>query len=90
MLVLSSVLILMSMACVILRGIVGPSRYDRLLAANAFGTNVVVAIVLLSVLVDNMMFLDVALVYGLINFVSTIALLKYAKYGSFGQQARDE
>lgn len=83
LLVATTIAIVVSMALVIIRGIVGPSIYDRLLAANAFGTNIVLLIALLSFLVDDMMYLDVALVYALINFITTVALLKYVKYGSF-------
>lgn len=75
--------LLISMGCVIVRGTLGPTVYDRLLAVNAFGTNIVVVIALLAFLVDDMMFLDIALVYGLINFITTIALLKFVKHNSF-------
>ncbi len=78
--------ILVSMALVIIRGILGPSIQDRLLAVNAFGSNTVIAIALLAFMVDNMMFIDIALVYALINFTSTIAMLKFFRYGSFDHQ----
>lgn len=78
--------VLVSMGLVILRGLVGPSVYDRILAANAFGTHTVVAIALLGFLTDTMFFLDIAMTYALINFVSTIALLRYFRYGTFGEK----
>ena len=75
--------ILVSMVCLLVRGMLGPTMCDRLLATNAFGTNVVIVIVLFAFLVDDMMYIDVALVYGLINFIATIALLKYVKFRSY-------
>lgn len=76
--------VLVSMGLVVLRGFLGPTVYDRVLAANAFGTQTVVAIALLGALMDTTFFLDIAITYALINFLSTIALLRYFRYGTFG------
>lgn len=78
--------ILISMVLIIVRVIKGPTTYDRILASNIFGTKTVALIVLMSFLIDDTMFLDVALIYALINFVSVIGFLKYFKYGSFGKE----
>lgn len=72
--------ILVSLIMVIIRGILGPTVFDRILAANLFGTKIVVFIVLLGHFIKTEFFLDVALTYALINFVTTIALLRYFKY----------
>lgn len=77
--------LLVSMGLLLLRCWLGPTPYDRILAANIFGTAVVLAIALLAFLHENMMFLDMALLYGLINFIATIALMRYFKYGSFSR-----
>jgi len=85
MLVIAAMLaILTAMALVLLRGILGPTLHDRILATNAFGTNTVVAISLLAFMDDNPMFIDIALIYTLINFITTVALLKYFQYGQLG------
>lgn len=83
--IIATVGVLLSMALVILRGMKGPTIYDRVLSANAFGTNTVVMIALLGFSGGNEMFLDIALIYGLINFITTIAYLRYFKYGTFGE-----
>jgi multicomponent Na+:H+ antiporter subunit F len=62
------------------------SVMDRILIANAFGTKAMALIVLLAVAADNMMYLDIALVYALINFITTIALLKYFRQRSLGSE----
>lgn len=73
--------VLVSMAMVVIRGIVGSTAFDRILAANTVGTKTVVLIVLMGQWMGTEFFLDVALTYALINFISTIAFLRYFKYG---------
>lgn len=59
------------------RGLLGPSVYDRILATNSLGTTTVLLVCVLGFLADRpLLFLDVALVYALINFVTTVAILK--------------
>lgn len=82
---LLTISILISMALVVIRAISGPTTYDRILAANTFGTKIMVLIALLAAVLNQPMFLDIALVYALINFVTTIGFLKYFKYQSFGK-----
>jgi len=74
------------MALVVLRVFYGPTTYDRILAANTFGTKVVVLIALLGYLAEDTMFLDIALIYVLINFITTIGFLKYFKHHSLGKE----
>lgn len=78
--------VLVSMVLIIIRLISGPSTYDRILAANTFGTKVVILIVIMSFLIDDAMLLDIAFIYVLINFVTTIGFLKYFKYNSLGKE----
>jgi multicomponent Na+:H+ antiporter subunit F len=80
MLVAAILGVLVCMTMVIIRGIVGPSIFDRILAANLFGTNIVVFIVMIGHFMGTEFFLDIAITYALINFITTIALLRYFKY----------
>lgn len=77
------VFLLLGMAMLLLRAMRGPTAYDRILATNIFGTVTVLVIALLSGLENNSPLVDLALLYGLINFTATIVLLRYFKYGSF-------
>ena len=77
--------VLISMAMALVRAIKGPTMYDHILAANSFGTKTVIIIALISDLIGDTMYLDIALVYALINFIATIAILKYFKYQSLGK-----
>lgn len=75
--------ILVGMALLLLRAFIGPTLYDRILAVNSFGTKTVLALGLLGFVMDRPEFLDIAITYALINFVSTIAILKFFRYRSF-------
>jgi multicomponent Na+:H+ antiporter subunit F len=77
--------LLVAMALMIARAIVGPSHYDRILAGNSFGTKTVLFLALIGFLFGRPAFLDVAIVYALINFVTTIALMKFFRYRSLAQ-----
>lgn len=77
--------LLVAMALIIVRAIVGPSQCDRILAANAFGTKAVLLIAIIGYLFGRPAFLDIAIVYALINFVTTIALMKLFRYQSLAQ-----
>ncbi|MGF1640212.1 MAG: monovalent cation/H+ antiporter complex subunit F [Rhodospirillales bacterium] len=76
--------VLLVMALVLARAIMGPTVYDRILAVNAFGTMTVVLIAVFGFLVGRPEFLDIALVYALINFIGTIAVTKYVKFAHLG------
>ncbi len=72
------------MALVLARLFIGPTLYDRVLAVNVFGTHTVLFIGILGFLTGRPDFLDIALLYALINFVGTIAILKYFRYRAIG------
>ncbi|WP_435067104.1 cation:proton antiporter [Haloplanus sp. C73] len=55
----------------------GPTTQDRIVAINVVGTNTVIVIALLSVAFGEYGYLDVALVYALLNFVMSIAVSKF-------------
>ena len=66
---------------VLYRAIKGPRVYDRALAVNVIGTKTVVLLALTGFIYERPHFLDIALVYALINFIATIAFLKYLETG---------
>ncbi len=76
--------ILVVMALLLARAFLGPSLYDRILAINGFGTATVLLIALLGFLTERPEFLDIALLYALINFVGTLAVLKFFRHGDLG------
>ena len=76
----ASIAILVVMAMALARAVIGPTVYDRILAVNTFGTLTVALIAVFGFLTDRPEFLDISLVYALINFIGTVAVTKYVKY----------
>ena len=77
----ASLCILLIMILALLRAFAGPTLFDRILAVNMFGTKTVLLVAILGVVSGQSSFLDVALVYVLINFISIIAVLRFFEYG---------
>jgi multicomponent Na+:H+ antiporter subunit F len=75
-----------AMALAMVRALLGPTVYDRVLAVNMFGTKTVLMISVLGFLAGRPDFLDMALLYALINFVGTLAVLKFFEYGDLGRR----
>ncbi|MEM7250697.1 MAG: monovalent cation/H+ antiporter complex subunit F [Pseudomonadota bacterium] len=84
----ATVAVLVTMVLAFARALMGPSVYDRILAVNSFGTLTVLLIALVGFLTDRPEFLDIALVYVLISFVGTVAVLKFFEYGDLGTPSR--
>jgi len=89
MFISATIAILVVMLILLLRAALGPTVFDRILAINTFGTATVLLIALFGFLTKRPDFMDIALLYALINFTSTIAVLKLFRYSSLGK-AEDE
>lgn len=77
--------LLVTVSLAIARAVRGPTVFDRLLATNTAGTVAVLLLSTIGFLNGRPEFLDLAIVYGLLNVVGTIAVLKYFRYGSLGE-----
>ncbi|HET6604231.1 MAG TPA: monovalent cation/H+ antiporter complex subunit F [Xanthomonadaceae bacterium] len=84
MLAAAALAVLVTMALAIARALLGPTLYDRILAINLFGTKTVLFIAVVAAVAGRADYLDIALVYAMINFAATIAVLKYFQYGRLG------
>ena len=85
MFALVAIAVLSAMVLVLYRAIKGPTVYDRILAANSFGSLTVVLIAVYGFLSGRPDFLDLALVYALINFIATVAVSKYVEFSHMGR-----
>ncbi len=73
-----------SIAMTLVRALKGPTSYDRILSANAVGTMAVVGVCVLGFLKGRPHFLDLAVVYAMVNFVATIAILRFVEQRRLG------
>jgi multicomponent Na+:H+ antiporter subunit F len=87
MISIATLLVVIAMAMTIIRAVRGPTPYDRILAVNVHGTMTVTLIALAGFLTGRPDFLDLSLTYALLNFVGTLAALKYFKHGHFGEES---
>lgn len=86
-LMVTAVGVLITMSLALVRATMGPTVFDRVLALNMFGTKTVLLISVVSFLSGRRDFLDLALLYSLINFVGMVALLRFTQYNSFSDNA---
>lgn len=76
--------VLTTMVLALARAMAGPTVFDRVLALNMFGTKTVLFICVISFLNGRTDFLDLAVLYSLMNFIGMVALLRFTTTGSFG------
>jgi len=80
----AGIAILVGIFMLLSRVYLGPTVFDRILATNAMGTKTVIFLALLGFISKRPEFLDTALAYAIINFVSTIAILKFVEFKKIG------
>ena len=71
---------------ILIRIILGKTTFDRILAVNSLGTVIVIGISLHGFYSSRPEFLDIAIVYALINFIGTVAVLKLFDKGTLGDK----
>ena len=79
---IAGLVVLTGALLVLVRALLGRTLYDRILAANVTGTKTVIFLALLGFMggepaVIRPGFLDIALLYALVNYVATVAILKF-------------
>lgn len=77
----SVIALLLIIIPIVFRIIKGPTVFDRLVGVNIIGTKTIVILVLLGVLFERLdMFVDLAIAYGLLNFIASIAIAKFFQH----------
>ena len=77
---LTALTLLVVMGLALIRAFKGPTLYDRILAVNNFGTKTVLLIATIGFIGGRPDFLDIAITYALINFISIIGVLRFFEY----------
>jgi multicomponent Na+:H+ antiporter subunit F len=90
MFVVAEAALLVTLALALTRAFLGPTVFDRALSANAVGTVAMLLLAVISFLGGRPEFLDLAIVYGFLNIIGTIAVLKYFRHGSLGEPGEAE
>ena len=80
MLIAAVIAIMVVMFIALARAYTSPSLYDRILAVNLLGTKTVLLIAMLAFVYDRLFFLDIAMIYALLNFISIVGILRYFEH----------
>lgn len=81
--------LIVALALALTRAVLGPTVFDRAQAANTIGTLAMLLLAVIGFLTGRPDFLDLALVYGLLNVIGTIAVLKFFTFGDLGDPGDD-
>jgi multicomponent Na+:H+ antiporter subunit F len=82
--------ILVALALVVLRALKGPTLFDRVLAGNSVGTLAILLLAAVGFLTGRPEWLDIGITYGLLNLISTLAILKFIRHGDLAHDAEEE
>lgn len=85
----AAIALLVTLALVLVRAALGPSAFDRAQAANTIGTVAMLLLAVMGFIDGRPEFLDLAITYGLLNAIGTIAVLKYVRRGDLGSGGAD-
>ena len=66
-----------------IRIVKGPTAPDRVVGLDTINTIVIVGMVIFGAITNQVIFIDVAIVYALLSFISTLYIAKYLKGGDF-------
>ena len=70
----------------LVRVALGPTAFDRVLAVNSIGTLIILGIALHGFLMGRPEFIDISVLYAILNFIGTFAVLKLFSTGSLGDR----
>ena len=87
---IGSIAVTLALALAVIRAIAGPTVFDRVLAANTIGTLAILLLAVIGFLMGRPEWLDIALVYGLLNLIGTLAVLKYFRHGDLAHDAEKD
>lgn len=87
---MTTVALLLTLAGTLARAILGPTVFDRTQAVNTAGTVAVLLLASIGFLTGRPDFLDIAIVYGLLNVIGTVAVLKFFRYGDLGDPGDED
>lgn len=90
MFTVAALAVIAAMVLAVVRVLRGPTLFDRVLAGNSVGTLAILFLAVLGFVNDRPEWLDIALVYGVLNLIGTIAILKFFRHGDLAHDAGEE
>lgn len=82
--------ILIALSLAVARALLGPTVFDRVLAGNSVGTLAILLVAVIGFLTGRPEWLDIALTYGLLNLIGTLAILKFFRHGDLAHDVEDD
>lgn len=89
MFAVAAIAVLVALALALVRAVKGPTVFDRVLAGNSIGTLALLLLSTVGFLTGRPEWLDVAITYGLLNLIATIAILKFFRHGDLAYDVED-
>ena len=90
MFIVPALAILAAMAVAVARALLGPTVFDRVLAANALGTSATMLLAVVGFLTGRPEWLDIGITYGLLNLIGTFAVLKFFRHGDLAHSGEPQ
>jgi multicomponent Na+:H+ antiporter subunit F len=82
--------VLVALGLLVVRALRGPTVFDRVLAGNSVGNLAIALLAVVGFLTGRPEWLDIAITYGLLTVISTLAILKFFRYGDLSYDAEEE
>jgi len=82
--------VIAALVLVVVRVLRGPTLFDRVLAANSVGTLAIILLTVLGFLNGRPEWIDIALTYGVLNLIGTLAILKFFRHGDLAHDAGED
>jgi multicomponent K+:H+ antiporter subunit F len=80
-LLLSEAMLACAMICAAIRMIAGPRAQDRILGLDTLYVNAMLLLLIIGIHTSSRLFFELALIIGLLSFVTTVALAKFLLRG---------
>lgn len=90
MFAVAALAILVALALAVSRALLGPTLFDRVLAGNSVGTLAILLLVVVGFLTGRPEWLDLAITYGLLNLIATLAILKFFRHGDLAHDVEED
>jgi multicomponent Na+:H+ antiporter subunit F len=86
----AAIAVLVALVLAVIRALKGPTVFDRVLAANSVGTLAILMLAVIGFLTGRPEWLDIAIAYGLLNLIGTIAILKFFRHGDLAYDVEED